>query len=544
MISSWRGGIELYKDTVDPLFFGGASAIGVGTGTNQATGVSNGSAALAAAADKALTEDKILVISGSRYNIGSTFQIPKGIRVVFQAVLWGLSVTGPLIKVGTGGDTPTNSQPTIVNYARVGGIASQEAVLIDNAQGVYWDGLAPVAGARFLRMARFRWTWDSEYRNFKSYANDAENGTDPANRTISGDCFVFGRNVNNAVFSGFYTSNYGSSVAGATYLKNTNFLIDADFGESSVIGQNQTQGLHLQGFTAQGGCQGLWVRRATGVIVTGWYSEAVARPFVFGDDADASGQKVAEFCKVSGGYCGAVLPSHPFFFEAKVAVDLDFCQSITIDTIDFSASCFGALDWASVTVSGGGVGATGAKAVAVVNRSGQIIGAYWVSVGVNYTTAPTLTVSSPTVDGRAGTGSGAALTATGPPGPTSSITITSAGSGYGASQPYFPAAVRYKKVWNCTVDLIARTQPQTGIPRADVTWPLIVRKSSSPFSAGISGKVYSLWGLPSPANDGNVADLVKAQSDGQVGHLHYLISYRGDGTGTLESRRFVPCVMA
>ncbi len=522
--NQWIAGFIAAATCVSPLeYSGGIAATGIGTGFNQATGVSNGISALNAAATHAALTGKTLIIPAPRYNIASTFAPPAGIKIQFFGTLWGLSVTGPLVRVGAGGTSYGTYLRTSIKSMMLGGIASLEALLVDNAQLCDIDGCMAVPGARFLRMARFRATWGSSYKNFYSYSNDAENAV-----TVTGDCFVFGQNVNNCDFSNFYTSNITNGTA---------FLIDCDFNES-LSSQSVIQSNTMSNFAAQGTRRGVWFRRCTGVVIRNLYVEEVAIPIVFGDVADSSGIKLAENCQVIGGYCAGASSGHASFSLGRAAIDFSYARSCRVTGVDW-ACCFGALEWASVAVTGGG--GSGARAVAVVNRSGAIIGAHWVELGTGYTSTPTLTVTAGSPGGVPAGGSGGVLTATSTPQAGQPITVTAAGSGYGASLPYFPALARYHTAYDCEFDGMFSSMPSIAVGLQQPTWPLVVRASGALSQCGLNGKVYSRFGLH--PTDGSPARLERAQSDGVVG-LHYIVSLRGDFSGTQEARPFVPSVLA
>ncbi|MGL5079703.1 MAG: hypothetical protein ACRDBG_28225 [Waterburya sp.] len=535
----YSDGLQLYPHLTSPAeFAGGPASIG-GSANPDLDGI----VALNAAAQHAKDTGKVLVIPAPYYSIGSTFQVPTGVRIIFQGVLKGLAVVGALMQIGVGGGAGESGVGTHLRTRLEGvmlGGRADEGLLVSNAQLVDVSGCMAAPGASFKRFARFRYVWGSNFQNFFSWADIADYSAAAADRNVKEDCFVFGRAVNANQFTNFYTSNATTG---------TNFLFDCDWGEPSPAGSQISLANVFSNFCAQGACQGLWFRRWAGAVVLGFYSEHVARPIVFGNRADTTFQQKAISCNVFGGFIvDGTLEGNLNRAKAIVAVDFEHASSCKVTGVQFDC-CYSALDWATVTVTGGGVNAQGAEAVAVVNKAGNVIGAYWTQFGTGYTSPPTLTVTASTPNGGvAVSGSGAVLTATAIPGPqnmyggATGITITNPGSGYGVNQPYFKAVSRYYIAYDCEVSgmFAAKTLHSWGGSQIP-TWPLYVRAPDAYPQCGVNGTIYHRFGAyPS---DGGTGFLQKVVGEGQL-HSH-VIRYVGTAGGVAERLiPFVPAEMA
>jgi hypothetical protein len=455
------------RDTVSVMDFGA-----VGDGVTDDTAAIN--AALAAS-------DDVFVPAGT-YKITSTISIPqrKSLRGVgYKSRLAATIASGAVISITSG------NGPTEVSGFRITGTATT-GVSVNNAQtlivdNISLDGLTATDGFVFVS------SWGSVFSNL--WTNGA---------TLSDSCFTCGQDFNANDCRNWYASNR------CTY----NVLIDGAYNGGSGVSHGSTWTM----LCVQSGLYGIYVGSYQGGTVNGVYSEDVVFPLRLG----VASTKLARGMRFNGGDFGGPYNTHPSYSSREAVLWFDYAVGCSVDGIDLSGA-YNCGNAAPITFSGGG--GSGAFAIARVTAAGVVQSVEVLCGGTGYTSDPTASVG--------GSGSGAVLTVTRVGNSVSTIAVSTAGSGYIASN--CPVAVTYNRAFKCSV---GSAMFNSSFGDSSPLYPWFVRRSGANSGAGITLQNDTSW--RNSAN-GNAAMMLKTRSNN---YTHVLLEW--DNLGAAQNYVYTP----
>lgn len=404
----------------------------------------------------------------------------------FRTVLNAVSVTGAVVKLGTG------SRSSVVTHCRLSRVRIQgtatEGVRVQGAVTASVESVS-LQGLTATRGFVFDYTWGSSFKDL--WTNGA---------TISESCYVCGQDYNANAGTNWYASNFCTQ----------NVLIDATFESGSGVSHGSVWNM----ITAQGGNIGLYVRTYQVGAVNGLYTENVRLALSVGD---LTNTKLVRGFSFNGIELAGPSSSHSDYANRKGVLNLSYCVGVTINGVDFSGA-FNCATWATVSFSGGG--GSGAYAVARVTAAGAVHSVAVINGGSGYTSAPTVTIG--------GAGSSATATSAIGSGKVTSVTVTAGGSGY-VPTDRCPVAITYSKCYKVAISGIYLN---SGLALTSPLFPHLTRNSDATSDAGVTIIDDLSW---ANSNNGNSAELRKTQG---YAYQHALIE--ADSSGARAVTLYVP----
>lgn len=447
--------------------------------------IGNGVADDTAAFNAALAATSRVYVPRGTYNVSSTINVPR------FAVLWGDGANSVINAVNISGSVlslTAGNGPYEVCGLRITGIATT-GVTVSNAQLVTMHNIA-LGGLTATRGFVFKSSWASSYRDLWT-----------SGAAISDVCFAVGQDFNANDCANWYTSNFC----------NVNVLLDG--GLDGGIGASH--GSNFQNITVQGGDIGLFVKQYQGASFDTVYEENTVLPVKLGDHTLP---QLARSITIRNLNTEGPLSSHPDFASRGAVVFFSYAVGCRIETADLGAA-YNLVNSVPVTITGTG---SDARAAAIVNHAGVIVGVQVVHPGFGYTSA---TVSF------GGSGVGATATVSLLAGAVTAINLTSGGSGYAPADGCI-ATYQYHTAYKCVVDA-PYFPTATGL--FNPTWPWLVRASGA-----VSNAAVCIRNDTSGSGAAGTAELVKNES---FSWTHALITYGSGAAPALITRQFVPVVL-
>lgn len=326
---------------------------------------------------------KTIIFPAGTYKRTTPLDVPANTTIVCHGVVTinASSVSGAVVNIGDGAGGRDNIR--ILGPLRITGTADK-VMHVNNAQSVFVEDMW-ASGGTFTDGFVFYSTWDSSFHRLKT------NGS-----TISGSCFETQNEVNGCYFGHVYTSNDCSQ----------NIHINGN-GHGNV----------LDSATAQGGAVGVYVHKADpgGWTFNSPYTENAGVPFRFGEYNVSACWGIT----VNAPYISGPLATNSGYSTRKAALWFDNALGVVVNTPMFATLT--ATGMTTATPSDG----TPTRACQLfprVKTDGTIDSLVVLDPGDGYVGTPTITIS--------GAGTGATATATVTSGAVTSVSVTTAGSGY------------------------------------------------------------------------------------------------------------------